>query len=504
MKQTLLIATIGFLIATCSFAQPSFEKRIEIDLANGYAQDEIHVFEDKGVLLSELKVRYSNNQKYIRFKHYDKNLNFDQQKEVGYNINLSLDTRYNGESHSFFLFKNRRGKYEILAVEAATLTIKKVNGVLLKKCKVKDMLESNGFVYLNTVVNKQPIIFVINWQTGEKAILPINLEGFTKSEIEINDIQKLENTDEVAIYVRAKTNLSKRDMYMLKVGSSGKVNSTLNLTNNLEHNFTDVSSLYIKNNEYICTGTYGDAKKTVSQGIYLGKITANQLEFVKFYNFLDLDNFLSYLPEKKQEKIEKKKSKKEAKGKEYSLSYNIEPHEILVKDDGYILIGEAYYPTYRVETYTTTSFVNGVAHTVTHTHTVFDGYKYTHAFIAKFGLGGDLIWDQTFELTPTYKPFVVKKFISLVENENKLLKMTFVSRGKIVSMVVNEEGEILSDEKTASIETLFEGDKVKWSRTNIDYWYDNKFICYGSQKIKNQNKSGQKRRKVYFISKVKF
>ncbi|MCB0739101.1 MAG: hypothetical protein KDC92_16445, partial [Bacteroidetes bacterium] len=199
-------------------------------------------------------------------------------------------------------------------------------------------------------------------------------------------------------------------------------------------------------------------------------------------------------------------TKKEKKGKELVFSYRIAMHGIIKVDDGYMFLGEAYYPTYRTETYTTTSTVNGVTTTTTNTRQVFDGYQYTHAILSKFNEDGKLIWDQIFEMWPSYKPFVVKHFISIAERNQNSLKLVFASRSRITSKSFDFNGTIIQESESEEIETNFENDKTKSSFSNIDYWYDNFFIAYGEQKIKNtKDDTRQKRkRKVYFINKIKY
>jgi len=168
-------------------------------------------------------------------------------------------------------------------------------------------------------------------------------------------------------------------------------------------------------------------------------------------------------------------------------------------DEGYLFIGEAYYPTYRTETYTTYS--NGVA--VTQTRQVFDGYQYTHAVVTRYNKYGEMVWDQIFEMYPSYKPFFVKRFISIAEGDQDALNLVFASRSRIVSKSFSYEGEVISDRTSDPIETGLDGDKTKWSNSNVDYWYDDYFIAYGRQKIKNKEK-GQRKRFVYFVNKIKF
>src|SRR5688572_18206957 len=118
--------------------------------------------------------------------------------------------------------------------------------------------------------------------------------------------------------------------------------------------------------------------------------------------------------EKQQEKIEKKKEKKEASGEELNLSFYVTVHDITVKDGEYFFLGEFYYPTYRTESYTTMG-ANGTM--VTHYRRVFDGYQYSHASVAGFDMSGKLLWSNTFEMWLNYKPFKVKQFIRMTQEE---------------------------------------------------------------------------------------
>jgi hypothetical protein len=219
-----------------------------------------------------------------------------------------------------------------------------------------------------------------------------------------------------------------------------------------------------------------------------------------------LDNFLSYLPERKQERLEKKKDRKEKKGKEFNIDYRILAHEVMPLEDGYLLLGEAYYPTYRTISYTTTTMVNGMVTTRLITQQVFDGYQYTHAMLSKFDKEGNLMWDEIFEMWNAYKPFHVKRFISIAEKNQNSLKLVFASRNKINAKSIDFGGSVILDSQSEEIQTTFTGDKTKASFSNLAYWYDNYFIAYGQQKIKNKEDANdtKKKRKVFFISKIKF
>ena len=137
--------------------------------------------------------------------------------------------------------------------------------------------------------------------------------------------------------------------------------------------------------------------------------------------------------------------------------------------------------------------------------TVFDGYQYTHALVAKFSFDGKLLWDKTFEMWPRTKPYYVKRFISVKESDSQKIAMVFTSRSKIYSKEFNTDGTVTYEKSSEKIESNNDSDKTKWSLANLKFWYDDAFILYGSQKIKDKESSKiKKKRKVYFISKFTF
>jgi len=504
MKKGILLSIITFItVSIC--AQIAYEERIEIELKDGFSNEKIFEFGDKGIVLMASN---DHNQGQFRewvYKLYDNNLRLEISESIKISKKLSLDETFKDDNNIYTLFKNRKGDFTILTLNVNDMTISEVSGKLPKKCYIKHMSVLGDNAFFISSIKNSPYLFAINWKNGQHKPIPVSIKGAKSKYISLEDFQLLENTNEIMLYVNVTIKKANSETYIIRLDSQGDVIDNHHLTKDIDESIINVSAINIGQDEYIFTGTYSSKARSFSQGIYLCKTEGHEISYINFYKFSEFENFLSYLPERTQERIEKKKRRKEAKGKELKLSYRIAPHEIIFREKGYILVGEAYYPTYRTETYTTTSTVNGATTVTTHTRQVFDGYRYTHAFVAKFGHDGKLKWDQTFELWPSYKPYRVKKFISIAEQDNKSIKMIFVSRNRIISQSIDNTGNIIDQMKTEPIEASFSGDKVKGSYSNIDYWYGSNFIAYGSQKIKNkENKDVARKRKVYFISKIRY
>ena len=259
----------------------------------------------------------------------------------------------------------------------------------------------------------------------------------------------------------------------------------------------------VSENKYVVAGTYSKDRRGYANGMYLSLINPTGNVQTTTINFLDIKNFISYLPQRKQEKIEKKKDKAEAKGEELNLDYLAAVHDVIERQNEYILVSEFYYPTYYTETYTTTNANGG---TTTHRRQVFDGFQYTHASVMAFDRSGKIKWSDAFEMFATYKPFTVRRFIE-ANTEGKDLKLTFLSGSSIQLNTFDANGNSKNKRTIEIIKTGDEDDNVKWTfGSDIQYWYGQSFLGYGEQKIKNKedDDKSKRKRKVFFINKVSF
>lgn len=504
--RNLLLFVLLLSTSLSAISQINYKERIEIQQRDGYNEEKINDFGEFGLILSSRKEESIKKQKEWKYELYNSDLKLVKTENIMLNEKLSRDESYSNKERMHTLYKDKKGNYSLVSVEASTFEIIKVDGVLPKKTLISGMEILGDYAFFKASLKKSPFLFSINWKTGMQNTIPVTVENVKPKQISLMDLQLMPESNVVFLYIKALLHKKESAIHVVRLNDKGEKEMSFNLTKNIDKNIISVTASKLSDDKYIYTGTYSTKSTGSSEGMFFCEVNQEKVNFIEFHNFLGLENFLSYLPERKQKRIEKKKDRKEEKGKELKINYHIAPHEIVQLDDGYILLGEAYYPTYRTTTYTTTTMVNGMATTTTHTQIVFDGYQYTHAMMAKFDKTGKLMWDEIFEMWQAYKPFFVKKFISVAEKNQNSLKLAFASRNKIYSKEINYEGSIIHDFESEEIETPHAGDKSKWSFSNISYWYDNYFIAYGNQKIKNKggDEDVKRKRKVYFVSKIEF
>ncbi|MPM12235.1 hypothetical protein SDC9_58587 [bioreactor metagenome] len=490
-----LFFTFFLLVFIQAGAQINTENRIEFDLRNGYSGETIYE-SSKGYFVLESKADdYVDGQAEIKYDLYNGDLELEKTESVLVPKKMMFRDLYYNDDYVYNMFATKAGEFVITGVQMSTLEISKTTGVLPPKAYLRSMKVLGDQVYFLATIKKAPVIYKVDLGSGKGTTIPISIGAIPPKSIFSENYQILEKTNEILLFVNAYPKKGLKELHMIRITESDDVEKPLKISGIGDNSIVSISGCRIDVNKIIITGTYAK-KGGMSEGLFFGEVEDGTVNYISYYNFLDLKDFLSYLPEKKQEKIEKKKEKKEAQGKELTLDYWIADHDVIVLEDGYLFLGEAYYPTYRTESYTT--YVNGKP--VTQYRTVFDGYQYTHATLGKFSKEGEMMWDVCFELNPGYKPFFVKRFIAISEQTATQISMVYTSGNEIVSKTMDFDGNIISDEKWDFIETGNSDDKAKRTFSNVDHWYGNYFLAYGSQVIKN----GKEKRKVYFVNKIGF
>lgn len=517
MKSVLAILVLNFFLVNHLYSQIASEERVEIELNDGYINEELIEFGENGLVLVSQRKKDENKKTELKFVKYNKNLKEDEAVTISFSDKLRwLKTAKSDDELSVFL-RSSNGAFMLITMDVSDMSYKQVEGEFSKKLYVSDIEINENVACLSTehlgnkyfptmsyligrLKRKTQTIVTIDKGSGKVKEIPIEFNNKRPKETSIENIQVVKN--EFFISVKSLEKKRKNEMHVWHLDENGRKENVFNLSKNIDQNIIDVSSTKIEGDKFIFTGTYSTTSTGTSEGIFFFEARGNRISYTQFYKYLDLENFLTYLPKKRQEKIEKKEARKKKKGKELKISYQMAIHDVLPVDGGYIFLGEAYYPTYRSET-RTVSTANGVSTT---TVLVFDGYQYTHAVIAKFDSEGNMEWDQTFELWSAYKPYNVIRFISVSGQSDKALQLVFSSRNKITSKSIDFNGEVSQESSTDPIETSYEKDKVKRSYSDMVYWYDNYFIAYGNQIIKNKTKSRsvERKRKVYFINKIEF
>jgi hypothetical protein len=198
--------------------------------------------------------------------------------------------------------------------------------------------------------------------------------------------------------------------------------------------------------------------------------------------------------------INKKASKKNQPVNEYVSGVNLLVHPLMVYPDQVIFMGESYVPEYHPENFTEFDFYG---RPYINTYNVFDGYRYTSAIIAGFDKTGNLKWDNSMEIRNLISPILISRVNFFCKPSDTII-LCYASEARIASKII-KGNQVVEKLDFSALEQMSPEDKMLSDTKNFMVpWYGPFFLCYGYQEIKNINSSENKKRLVYYFTKVRF
>ena len=229
--------------------------------------------------------------------------------------------------------------------------------------------------------------------------------------------------------------------------------------------------------------------------IYINKIQ----RFMTCYNYIDLKSFYRYLDDNEMITLKKKLARSSNSKKKYSVNYKLLLHDVIKKDNQYLLAIETYYPEYRTVSNNTYDYYGRL---IPSSYTVFEGYRYQKAFLLNFNSTGKLIWENSMQLVNLIEE-VVKEKTQLLLTDDEILMAT-ISDGEIHSKAIYNKDDF-SEFPSTRIEPFYRTDQIMSSSgEELHYWYNDFFIACGYQQIKNNSITEKNKRRVFYVNKIAY
>lgn len=499
-----------FFCFNYSFSQPSKVIRTEIETSENARPLKIANFENKGIMvINKLNEFFDRKTLNFQFTYFDNILQKKWQKKIA----LSEDYDFYGNflaNDSLMIILNKENKkskdnnllilsFNIIngGFAASEYSIKEKNDLI-----AHDFFENSLLmIFENKNENYLAKIRINNRDLSETII------NTTKDKTSIEDF-KIDTANKI-FYLLYKKQYSRRDnkFFITSFDFEGKKLNTFDLVNNDESKqLLSANIASFENNEIIVHGSYNLSNEKLSTfselnnfesaGIYFMKIN-NNANKTTYFNYLYFDNIGKYLNKKEISKIKKEQEKNE--NSEQSLNYLVIEHKAIKKNNNIILISEAFYPEYRTVSDMSYDYYGRMTPT---SRTIFDGYRYTNAFILSIDKNGIPKWNQLFDIW-NILTMDLKERVSSIKIGNEMV-FAYNNEGEITYKVINDSSTVTEIDKI-KVETSYPNDKVM---NNIDYnllhWYQNYFIAYGTQVIKNNSLANKSRRVVFYMNKISF
>lgn len=254
----------------------------------------------------------------------------------------------------------------------------------------------------------------------------------------------------------------------------------------------------------IVAGVFGNRNREYSKGMFIATIDPSGHQNIRYFHYGDLKNFFKYMKAKREQRVKSRIERKKIKGKRARFMYRFLVHELILHNDQYILLGEAFYPKYRSVSRSSYGFFSSFDQGQSiRDGRIFDGYFYTHAVVMAFNKNGDLLWDNSFEINDV-KTFTLEQFVKLHVLDDRIA-LAYQFQNQILTKIIKDD-QVLEGKTSDPIATFGKNEFVKKSSSDnekLEYWYDDYLFASGSHEVVNKTTSTRSR-KVFYINKLTF
>ncbi|MEN8249081.1 MAG: hypothetical protein ABFS32_09120 [Bacteroidota bacterium] len=501
----LIFSLVIILSSFAGYAQVKQPNRYEVELDLFDESFDVLPGEENGVLLYRAMDKFKSGHELWQFIKLDTALNEDWSEE--YYIDLDYEYRgYDYHSGNFSLLFEiaEYNTHDLMLIQLNATTgdttyhrIKNLVSIELREFEMSETAAIIGGYY-----NNNPVVIHYNLETKKTRVLP----GIFGNRTEI--VQLKVEGDLIKMLVSTRT-LDKQNTLALKTYSSdGEY-----LYNYVFEPKDETGLIFGRiantgNDDNLVCGTYGMRRSDYSRGLFIARHRENEKQELGYFDYVDLENFFTYMRAKRQSRVSKRISRKKIKGKKARFNYRLLVHDVIENDGAYIMIGEAFYPKYENNSYYGNYGYYGGNYGRYQGNNYgissFAGYKYTHAVIVGFDKKGEMLWDNSFEIEDV-QTFSLEQFVHADVVNDKVI-LLYLYNNEIRTKVISG-GKVLEGKSFDNVKLSF-GDDV--ANTNsysdiggLEKWYGHNFIAYGMQRIKNLRDSGVKlNRRVFYVNKI--
>ncbi|MCD4684039.1 MAG: hypothetical protein K8R86_12210 [Bacteroidales bacterium] len=510
----------GFiLLFFCILALPVFLPgqndpllRIEIDTKSDDATYKIANCGDQGFVMFYETTITQDNYKFWVYLFHNKFMQEVWKKDIPVYDNMKYRRQILKDDYLYILYhdidkkKSESYNYQILKLNIAKGRYELFSGNIPDNARFSDFeIFEDLVIGALDLDDDQSAIYSLNMTSREtKPVFEMQID---KSKIKGLYIDTLHNSYFGIFNVRT----SKSEYYFLlkEFDVNGNDLNSILILPDANKKLNSGKLVTINENEKLLIGTYDVVKgssidkknyfDSESSGFYSIKIKDNRQADSYYYNFLDLENMTGYLKSNEYHQARKKASKKDNSKEELSVGFDLLIHDIVQKDSLYYFVAEAYYEEYHT---VTSTYYDYYGHPVPVSYSVFDGFRYFNAFISCINKDGIKIWDNGMEIF-NILTYDLKKRVNVYLSDEDIL-MAYNREGKIAAKIINGT-DVIEGMEYFPLESTYTKDKImEDTKSSMEYWYDNYFLAYGFQTIRNNSLVNRSKRVVFYINKVAF
>ena len=441
--------------------------------------------------------------------------------------------------------RNQDGNLFVFMIIPRLQLITKHAGVIPENAEVVDFEVSDGYALVGYNSRKsQPAVISFSLITGEKRTYEITAE----KDALLLDVSIDTTRKEIFATYKIQFSSSRNHLFVNRYNTSGALEKTFDFTDqNEQRNFNSAQYLPLGEGRGIVAGTYGynvtntrrqydyydyyhnnyaynynssyytrqseydanEDKTPVSDGYYTAVVNNGIANKINYYYFGGFTNAFKYITEpgalraksktdKKSDKQNNEESSNTNSSNEKTLNLRLISHEVLINQGQLFLASEAYSPEYHTNTQMSYDYYG---RSFPSSYQVFDGFRYSHAFIAGFDSSGKMLWNNGMEMRDILTSYLNRKLNCYFENDETVL---FYNANNKIAFKTIKGGNVVDNTTYIALAPKRGTDQpLDEYLGTIEYWYNDYFLASGYQTIRNNHLETTKRN-VFYMSKMAF
>lgn len=506
------IALLHLFIATLLSAQNNKPVRVELEaVPNSRPYQLLACGQEGAMVIYESKHLKGTNDRNWVLRFYDQNLKERWLQPIPVNRDLELNgmIHYQRVAYLAFLNDDKDPELENLLVYRVDLSDGSYDSVAAKvpgRSGLGKIAAYNDWVYLGLDVPKSsPVVLTINFK--HRQVSQAAMEG--EKDAVIMDLS-VDMVSRELVCVLADYPHEQQQIHLVFMGLEGKIVRQQPMQkNHLDKSLNTCEYRTLADGKAYAVGAYrlqdqqkqrrNTANGFASTGFYISRISALGQEYIKYYKFADFEQFYNAMSSEDIITNRRKLKKLEKAGKELMINYQLLVHDIQPRNNQLVVVAEAYYPQYRTVSTMTYDIYGRLMPTY---YNVFEGYRYTNAFVASFNNQGDKLWDNSFELREMLTEGLERRVNTFLLDEEVVLAYSY--GGRIASKIIRG-AEVVEGVAYDQIQSFHPKDQINDDYGSaMQHWYGNYFLCSGYQRINNGFVASRNKQTVFYLNKIGF
>jgi len=372
-----------------------------------------------------------------------------------------------------------------------------------------------GNLFVTTMVENHLTVMLLNLRAGTHQFLPAVYETLPTQFTFLAD-----SVTKRAKFVMSQSNGMKTRLQVKQLAADGTLLKSEFVQAESERGLITAQISPGDSAANLLTGTYTLRDSRYSQGLFAADLSAGTTptgsrKSLRFYDFMNLKHFFDFMQPARAARVRERGKRLKEADKQLRHHYHLLMHDLEPYSDGYVLVGEVYFPTTQnsnafgnyyarsFSPYYSNGYVPNYYFNPTNPNTN-SSYLASQAIMCGFDRNGMLLWDNAFVLKDIRQSGLVETVrIRPLPTGNKFV-MAYLKDEEVHYKIIDHSVASPND-LTVTLATSPQPDsKEKPMDTNQEGllpWYGSRFLAYGYQHVRTPR--GQNR-DVFFLNTIAF